>query len=120
MIEEYNFGSIIVDGKIYDSDVEVFWNGEVFPWPRKESHVIDLEDVKQAVEQSPDTIVIGTGESGAAKVTEEAKIFIRGKGIRLIIDRTDEATKTFNVINEASEEEEGEQDLVVGLFHLTC
>ena len=135
MIEEYKFGLIIINGKTYDYDVEVRWTGaasgdtrgeprpsgrEVLKWWRKEGHVIDVEDIKRAIEQNPDTIIIGTGESGAAKVTEAAKEKIKSKGIELIIDLTEQATRTFNVINEESEEEEGKQDKVIGLFHLTC
>jgi len=120
MIEEYKFGSIIIDGKTYDYDVEVRWTGEVLKWWRGESHVIDVEDVKRAVEQNPDTIIIGTGESGVARVTEEAQKFIKEKGIKLIIDLTEQATKTFNIRKEESEEEEGKQEKVIGLFHLTC
>jgi len=120
MIEDYQFGSITIDGKTYDHDVEVRWTSEILKWWREESHVIDVEDVKRAVEQNPETIVIGTGESGIARVTEEAKKFIQGKGIKLVIDKTEEATKTFNVINEESVLEEGKQNKVIGLFHLTC
>lgn len=120
MIEEYKFGSITINGKIYNHDVELRWTDEVLKWWRKEGHIIDVEDVKRAIEQNPDTIIIGTGESGTAEVTEAAKNEIKSKGIELIIDLTEQATKTFNVINEESEEEEGEQDKVIGLFHLTC
>jgi len=120
MIKEYKFGEITIDGKNYNHDVEARWTGEVLKWWRGESHIVDVEDVKRAVEQNPDTVVIGTGESGAAKVTKEAQKFIKDKGIKLIIDLTEQATKTFNIICEESEEEEGEQDRVIGLFHLTC
>ncbi len=120
MIEEYHFGSIIIDAKVYNYDVEVRWTNEVFPWQRTESHIIDVEDVKRAVSQNPEVIVIGTGENGVARVTEEAQKFIREKEIELIIDKTEEATKTFNIINEESKEEEGEQRKIIGIFHLTC
>ena len=120
MIGEYKFGSIAIEGKTYTYDVEVRWTKKVLPWPRKESHVIGVEDVKRAVEQNPDTIVIGTGEAGVAKITEEAKKFIQEKGIKLVVDKTKEVAKTFNVINEESKEKEGKQNKVIGLFHLTC
>lgn len=125
-IEEYRFGKIVIDGRSYTHDVEVRWNEipsdqlEVLEWQRKESHLIDVEDVKGAVEKSPETIIIGTGESGVAGVTEEAQDFIESKGIQLIVDRTGEAVRTFNVINQESEEEEGARAKVIGLFHLTC
>ena len=120
MIEEYKFGEITIDGKIYNYDLEVRWGGEILKWYHKKSHIIDIEDVNRAVEQKPDTIVIGTGESGVAKVTQAAQDFIREKRIKLVIDITEQATKTFNIISEESIEEEGEQDNVIGLFHLTC
>ena len=120
MIEEYKFGSITISGKTYEHDVEVRWTGEVLKWWRKESHIIDVEDIKRAIEESPDTIVIGTGEAGIAKVTEEAKKEILSKGIGLIIDKTEEAIKTFNIICQESKTEEGKQKKVIGLFHLTC
>lgn len=120
MIEEYHFGSITIDGENYTYDVEVRWTGEVLKWWRKESHLIDVEDVKRAVEQNPETIIIGTGEAGIARVNEDTQDFIIEKGIKLIIDRTGEAIKTFNIINKESEIEEGRQNKVIGLFHLTC
>jgi hypothetical protein len=120
MVEEYQFGSITIDGKTYDYDLEVRWTGEVLKWWRKESHIIDIDDVRAAIGQNPDTIVIGTGESGLAKVTDRLKQAVESKGIKLIVDHTEQATKTFNIINEDSAEEEGEQNKVIGLFHLTC
>ena len=120
MIEEYHFGSIKIDGKAYNHDVEVRWDKTVLKWWRKESHVIDVEDIKRALDQNPEVIVIGTGESGLAEVTEEAKKEIESRGIELIIDVTEEAIKTFNIIKEESEKEEGRQRRVIGLFHLTC
>lgn len=120
MIEKYKFGLIRINGKVYNYDVEVRWTGEVLKWWRKESHVIDVDDVKRAIEQNPETIIIGTGESGVARVTEDAQKAIKSKGIELIIDKTEEAVKTFNIIKEESVKEEGRQRKVIGLFHLTC
>jgi len=120
MIEEYKFGFITIGGKNYDYDIEVRWTGEVLKWWRTEGHVFDVGDLKRAVEQNPDTIVLGTGAYGVVKVTEEAKKFIQEKGIKLIIDKTEKATKTFNIICEESEKETGKQEKVIGLFHLTC
>ncbi len=120
MIEEYKFGLMAIDGKVYHHDVEVRWTGEVLAWPREESHVIDTEDIAEAIEQNPETLIIGTGELGMAQVTEEVKKEIKLRGIELIIDRTEAAAKTFNIRKEDSIEEEGKQEKVIGLFHLTC
>ena len=90
MIEEYKFGSISVDGKVYQHDIGINWAGQVFDWPRVKSHIVDIEDIIDALDQGPETIVIGTGEQG------------------------------INIRKDESIEEEGVQEKVVGLFHLTC
>lgn len=115
MIEEYHFGSITIDGKTYNHDVEVHSDGQVLSWWRKQSHLIDIEDVKRAIEQKPETIIIGTGESGVAEVTEEAKKEIQSKDIELIVDITGEAVKIFNNLCQKYLERK-----IIGLFHLTC
>lgn len=120
MIEEYRFGFIKIGGKEYNFDVEVRWTGEVLKWWRGESHIIDVKDLERAVNQKPNIIIIGTGEAGVAKVTQKAQEFIESKGIQLIIDKTEEAVKTFNVILEKSKEEGEEEKKIIGLFHLTC
>jgi hypothetical protein len=113
MIEEYEFGKIKIDGKIYDFDVEVYWTGEVLKWWRERGHVFDVGDVKRAVKKNPDVIVLGTGFYGVCKVTEECKNYIEGRAIELKIDKTENAVKVFNDLLKESKK-------VVGLFHLTC
>ena len=120
MIEEYKFGKIIISGKNYNDDVSVDWNGEVSEWDKSDSHLIGIDDVKAALEKKPEVIVVGTGRDGMAEMTEEAQSFILGKGVKLMIDKTEEAVKTFNILKENSIEEEGRQAKVIGLFHLTC
>ncbi|MCD5396282.1 MAG: MTH938/NDUFAF3 family protein [Candidatus Pacebacteria bacterium] len=120
MIEEYKFGQITIGGKKYNFDAEVRWTGEVLQWQRKESHIIDFEDVARTVSQRPDTIIIGTGAYGVARVTPRAEKLIKDQGIELIIDKTEEAIKTFNIQLQESKEEEGRKKKIIGLFHLTC
>ena len=120
MIEEYKFGFIRISGKNYDHDLEVRWTNEILPLVFEERHKIGVKEVKRAIDQKPNTVVIGTGESGLAEVTPEAQEEIKKNGIKLIIDKTEEAVRTFNVLKEESEEEEGKQEKVIGLFHLTC
>jgi hypothetical protein len=113
MIEEYHFGSIVINGKTYDFDVEVYWTGEVLKWWREKGHVFGVEDVKRAVKKNPEVIVLGTGFYGICEVTEECKNYIEGRKIELIIEKTENAVKIFNDLLKESKK-------VVGLFHLTC
>lgn len=120
MIEEYKFGLIVIDGKTYKHDVGVNWAGDVFEWSREDSHIIGVEDIIDALEQNPEVIIVGTGEQGMAQVSEAAQKAIEERGVRLIVDKTEQATRTFNVRRDESFEEEGVQERIVGLFHLTC
>ena len=113
MIEDYRFGLITINGKTYENDVEVRWNGKALPWWRQESHLIGFEDVERAIREEPDLLIIGTGESGMAKVLQETKEKILSEGIGLIIEKTGPAVVTFN-----REKQKGRK--VIGLFHLTC
>lgn len=113
MIEDYRFGFITINGKGYNHDLEVRWNGEILPWWRRESHIIEGEDLKRALKQKPEIIVIGTGKTGIAEVFDKAEKIILNSGIELVIEKTDRATEIFNTLQEQNKR-------VIGLFHLTC
>ncbi len=112
MIEEYYFGSIKIDGKTYNYDVQVGLNNEVKPWRRNQSHQIEKRDIKEVLSQNPEVIIIGAGEMSVAKVTDETQQAITSKGIKLIIEPTGKAIKSFNSLKKEKK--------VAGLFHLTC
>jgi len=113
MIEEYKFGSIKINGEIYEEDVMVDWNEEIKPWQRKESHLIDAKAVEKAIVKFPDVIIIDTGESGIAQVLDDAKKEIEKRGVELVIEETPRAVGIFNDLKTQGKN-------VVGLFHLTC
>ena len=57
--------------------------------------------------------VVGTGYSGLIKVSDEAKAHLDKQGIRLVIEKTSDAARTFNKLAESGEK-------VVATLHLTC
>src|SRR4030042_3017909 len=114
MIDEYRPGSITIEGKIFTTDIETDWNGEIFQWNGHEGP-IQIEDVGRAVEKRPETIIVGAGQNGSKRLAEEEKSYMKGKGIELIVDKTEEAVKTFNILKEDSLGEEGRQCRVIGL-----
>ena len=91
MITSYQFGSITIDGQTYDHDIEVDWEGKIEKWWRNESHVIDAESVARALEKEPEVVVIGTGQSGVAKVMDDAVSAIESRGIELVAEVTGDA-----------------------------
>jgi hypothetical protein len=113
MIENYEFGSITINGKEYTSDVVVVPDKVMDDWWREEGHEIAPIDIEEVVDKGYRIMVIGTGMSSEVKVLSKTKELIESKGIELIVKNTAEAIKIYNKF-----EEQGAD--VVGLFHLTC
>ncbi|MCK4553686.1 hypothetical protein KAU19_01855 [Candidatus Parcubacteria bacterium] len=115
MINDYSFGKIIINDKKYNKDIEVRWNGKVLDWWRDNGHVFALVDLKRALEQKPEVVILGTGAYGAAQVSEDVKKELEARRIKLIIEKTGEAVKIFNKAIQQEKEKR-----IIGLFHLTC
>ena len=112
-IDNYNFGSITVDGKTYNGDIIIFPNKIITNWQRKEGHSLSMNDLKEVVEYNPDILIVGTGAHGVLQVLPNTKKALEKLTIKLIIMKTPDACKIFN--------ESLDKNLnVVGAFHLTC
>jgi len=113
MIEKYEFGKIVIDGKEYTDDVRII-DGKVLPkWWRKEGHFLDVPDLKEVFSKKIEILIVGTGHSGVMKVGEKVREYCRENDIELVELMTGEAVKKYN---EISKNRKG----VAGAFHLTC
>ncbi|QOJ78679.1 hypothetical protein IG193_07965 [Infirmifilum lucidum] len=115
MIEEYSFGRIKVQGRVYTRDIIVSNEGVVVEnWWRREGHILSLDDIRGIIEQvRPNVLVVGSGYFGAMKVGEDVMDYCRSRSIRVFVEKSGEAVKIFNRLVS-----EGEK--VLGAFHLTC
>lgn len=115
VIEFYDFGVMVIKGKRYTSDLIVFPEKVLSGWWRREGHQLCVEDLKEIFSQTPlpEVLVVGTGYSGLVKVLPEVEEALKERRIKLIIQPTREAYKTFNELLRAGKR-------VVGAFHLTC
>jgi hypothetical protein len=112
-IDKYRFGTIIIEGKKYYSDL-IIGSSKVYDnWWRQDGHKLILNDLKTALGMDPEVMVVGTGFSGMLKIDEEVDIFAKSKNIKLISEKTKEAVKIYNKYFK-------ENANVVGCFHLTC
>ena len=112
MIDSYDFGKIVIDGRRYTADLIVFSDRVRDGWWRKEGHRLHVKDLDEAVRYKPEVLIVGTGYSGLMKVPAETKEYVESKGIELIAQRTAEACKTFNRLVKSKK--------VVAALHLTC
>jgi hypothetical protein len=116
-IDKTRFGSITINGEKYEHDVMIRLNGKVEKRKKKlskevygTSHIISLAEAKHVFENGATWILIGTGQSGMAELSDEASQFFQQKGCRVTLMPTDAAVECWNETKEAG----------VGLFHVTC
>ncbi|MDI6810474.1 MAG: MTH938/NDUFAF3 family protein [archaeon] len=112
MIDAYDFGRIIVDGKAYTGDVIIFPDGVKANWWRKEGHALHREDIESVLKEKPEVLIVGTGKYGILKVSAQTREYIESQGIALIIEPTDKACKVYNEISRDKK--------AVAALHLTC
>lgn len=113
MIDSYDFGHIVIDGKRYTTDVIIFPERVMDGWWRKEGHRLHLEDLRSSVQEKPEVLVVGTGYSGLMKVPSEVREYLESRGIELIVQNTKEACITFNRLIQSRRK-------IVAALHLTC
>jgi hypothetical protein len=112
LIDSYEFGRIVVDGKIFTSDVIIYPERVKGDWWRKEGHELRIDDLEDVLDQNPEVIVVGTGNPGIMKVLPETEKLIKSQKIELIIQPTEEACQTYNRLSSSRK--------VIAMLHLTC
>ncbi len=110
-VDGTKFGEITIKGKPYDSDMVVYWNGKLEY--RDKEHVIEMGEFLKVAEHGPDILVIGTGQTGSLKITQEVKQMAEDRNIEIYMDNTPKAIKIYNAFS-------GEGRKVAGIFHVTC
>jgi len=116
-IDHTSFGSITVDGKVYDHDIFITPQGQVKKRKKKlskaiygTSHTLSLQEIKYIYQEGAEGIVIGSGQYGVAQLSGEAASFLSEKGCTVFLGSTPEAITKWNSL-------EGN---TIGLFHITC
>lgn len=112
MIENYAFGSIMVNGKEYTYDIKIV-DGKIHPWKYKEHHTVLIEDLTELIKAKPELIIVGTGAYGIVKVPPDVKRSLEAKHIELICLPTEEACDEYNKAIESKRR-------VAAILHSTC
>ncbi len=113
MIEKYSFGSLVIKGKNYTSDLKII-NGKVVPnWWRKSGHMVVVEDILDILAAKPGALVLGKGKPGLMRSTRQLKEVLQENNIELFEETSKNAMLTFNKLFEKGES-------VCAGFHLTC
>ena len=116
-IEKTKFGSIAIAGERYEHDVLIRLDGKVEKRKKKlskdvygTSHVVSLAEVEHVYEAGAEKLIFGTGQSGMARLSDEAADYLRRQHCQAELLTTPKAIKAWNEAKGA----------VIGLFHVTC
>jgi len=116
-IDKTKFGSITSDGEKYESDILIRLDGKVVKRKKKlsrevygTSHILSLAEAEFVYEDGVESIIIGSGQDGMLKLSDEAAEFFNKKGCKIELLPTPEAILAWNKA----------KGLTIGLFHITC
>jgi hypothetical protein len=111
-IDSYSFGSLVVNGKEYTSDVIIYPDRVDPSWWRKEGHRLQIADLADVLNAKPQILIVGTGYSGMMAVPEGTKSHVRSLGIDIHIAATERAVELFNTMQV--------KKTIIAVLHLTC
>jgi hypothetical protein len=116
-IERTEFGSIRIAGTEYRHDVVIRLDGRVEKRKKKLSkqdtgtaHIVSFDEARHIYQEGALRLIVGTGQSGMVKLSEEAADYFKRKGCSVELLPTPAAIRVWN-------EAKGP---VIGLFHVTC
>jgi hypothetical protein len=116
-IDKTKFGSITLGGEKVEHDILIRLNGTVEKRKKKlskevygTSHTISLAEAKFVYDEGAGTIIIGSGQEGMLKLSDEAAAFFKKKDCKVRLLPTPEAVRAWNEAKSPT----------IGLFHITC
>jgi len=113
MIETCSFGTIVIDGKRYSSDLIIYPDNRVEDrWRRRSGHALSGDDIGRLIKSEPEVIIAGTGVSGMMKPERALEDLLRKKGIAFISEPNQKAMEIYNELSSTKK--------VGACFHLTC
>jgi len=112
IIDSYQFGEIVINGKKYTSDLVILPDSVRDNWRRKTGHQLCLDDIAEVLTENPEVLVVGTGAYDLVRVLPEVRQAVDARGIELIGEGTDKACNTYNQLCHSRR--------AVAALHITC
>ena len=116
-IDQTSFGSITIEGTVFEHDVLIRLNGQVKKRKKKlskaiygTSHMLSLPEAEHVYEDGAKRLLIGTGQYDNVRLSDEAADYFKGKQCQVELLPTPKAIEAWNETKGA----------VIGLFHVTC
>src|SRR5205809_5614028 len=114
-IDQTTFGSMTIEGSVFEHDVLIRLSGQVKKRKKKlskaiygTSHILSLDEAKYVYRQGIERLLIGTGQYDNVRLSDEAADYFKRKHCPVDLEPTPTAIQTWN-------EAKGD---IVGLFHV--
>ena len=113
MIDAFTFGSMIIDGRRYSSDLIIYPDGHVQDgWRRSRGHVLTRADVQTLVDAGPEVIIAGMGIYGRMQPEPGLEKRLGKMAIQVRAGTNDQAIAWYN--------DRSALIRVGACFHLSC
>jgi hypothetical protein len=116
-IDRTEFGSVTIDGKVFEHDVLIRLGGKVAKRKKKlskavygTSHTISLAEARHIYQTGAARLLIGAGQHGTVTLSQEAAAYFRRHRCQVELLPTAEVIRAWNQAEGA----------VIGLVHVTC
>lgn len=110
MIDQFSYGSIIIDGQKYDSDVVIHPDGNIELWKEKAEKLLSMKNIQKLIEVKPEVLIIGLGTLGNDNIEPKVEKLLLDEGIELMAYKTDKALEIFKELRS--------QRNITALFHI--
>ena len=87
-IDSFSFGSIVVNGTTYKTDIIVFPDRVQTEWKREEEHRPQISEFADILKAEPEVLIIGTGYAGVLSIPDQIRNFLTSKGIEVRVEKT--------------------------------
>jgi len=111
MIDRFDYGTIVVGGRSYESDVLILPDGTVKTWQPKDGQVLAAKLVRLVLKAAPEAVLIGTGTVGNLSLHPKAARCLEEAGCEVLSYRTHKACSAYRQLR-------GERKLAA-LLHIT-
>lgn len=116
-IDRTMFGSITIEGEVFERDVLIRLGGKVKKRKKKlskaqygTSHIISLAEAEHVYEKGAARLIIGAGQYGLVELSDEAVRYFERNRCKVELLPMKQAIQAWN----------DAQGSVIGLFHVTC
>ena len=116
-IDRTRFGSVTIDGQVYEHDVLIRLGGKVEKRKKKlskavygTSHTISLAEARHVHQKGAVRLLIGAGQQGRVRLSEEAAALFKRRRCQVELLPTPEVIPVWNQAEGA----------VIAMLHVTC